>query len=51
MMLWPIVALVCIAALAIMLVLGAYDGDWVEWRHPPQNDDGITEDDEHDQSD
>ena len=49
MMLWPIVALVCIAALAIMLVLGAYDGDWMEWRHPPEDDGGIREDDKDEQ--
>lgn len=50
MLLWPIVALVCIASM-ILLMATARDADWVEWRHPPQNDDGITEDDEHDQID
>lgn len=48
MMLWPIVALVCIASM-ILLMATARDADWVEWRHPPEDDGGIREDDADDQ--
>lgn len=51
MLLWLIVGLVVTASMILLLACES-DGDgWIEWRHPPEpeDDDGIREDDEHDQ--
>lgn len=45
-MLWLIIALVVTASMILLLACESQDDGWVEWRHPPENDDdGIREDD------
>ena len=47
-MLLLIVGLIVTASMTLLLACESHDTDWVEWRHPPEDDDdGITEDDEH----
>lgn len=48
MLCWLIVGLVVTGAMILLLACES-DGDgWIEWRHPPEDDDdGIREDDEH----
>jgi hypothetical protein len=50
-MLWLIVGLIVTASMILLLALESHDTDWVEWRHPPEDDGGIREDDADDQSD
>lgn len=50
MLLWLIVGLVVTASMILLLALESHDTDWVEWRHPPEDDDGIREDDADDQN-
>ena len=45
-MLWLIVGLIVTASMILLLACESHDTDWVEWRHPPEDDDGIREDDE-----
>lgn len=45
MLLWLIIGLVVTASMILLLACES-DGDgWIEWRHPPEDDDGIREDD------
>ena len=48
MLIWLTIGLVVTGSMILLLALESHDTDWVEWRHPPeQDDDGIREDDEH----
>lgn len=45
-MLWLIIALVVTASMIMLLACESQDDGWIEWRHPPEDDDdGIREDD------
>ena len=49
-MLWLIVGLIVTASMILLLACESQDDGWVEWRHPPEDDDGIREDDADDQN-